>query len=165
MLHIIFLQNIFFLGYNPDMIHILCLNPTIDRMYYIDSFLPGFQYHGNQGESYPGGKGMNILRVLSEFVSPLSFYAFTAGGNGEIIKREAERLKALSVFIDVQGETRTTINIMDKKIAPGTYNLSGSKSIDSEEVMKGRTRGPKQEKTGACSFVFDNNELQICEKK
>ena len=78
------------------MIHILCLNPTIDRMYYIDSFLPGFQYHGNQGESYPGGKGMNILRVLSEFVSPLSFYAFTAGGNGEIIKREAERLKALS---------------------------------------------------------------------
>lgn len=56
-------------------------------------------------------------------------------------------------------------NIMDKKIAPGTYNLSGSKSIDSEEVMKGRTRGPKQEKTGACSFVFDNNELQICEKK
>ena len=42
---------------------------------------------------------MNILRVLSEFVSPLSFYAFTAGGNGEIIKKEAERLKALSVFI------------------------------------------------------------------
>ena len=102
------------------MIHILCLNPTIDRMYYIDSFLPGFQYHGNQGESYPGGKGMNILRVLSEFVSPLSFYTFTAGGNGEIIKKEAERLKALSVFIEVQGETRTTINIMDKKMGRET---------------------------------------------
>ena len=46
------------------MIHILCLNPTIDRMYYIDSFLPGFQYHGNKAEIYPGGKGLNILRVL-----------------------------------------------------------------------------------------------------
>ena len=63
---------------------------------------------------------MNILRVLSEFVSPLSFYAFTAGGNGEIIKREAERLKALSVFIEVQGETRTTINIMDRKMGRET---------------------------------------------
>lgn len=56
-------------------------------------------------------------------------------------------------------------NIMDKRIAPGTYNLCGSKTIDSEVVMKGRTSGPKQEKTGACSFVFNNNEIKICEKK
>ena len=97
------------------MIHILCLNPTIDRMYYIDSFLPGFQYHGNKAEVYPGGKGLNILRVLSSFIHPLSFYAFTAGDNGKIIEREAERLGAQSTFIRVEGETRTTINIMDKK--------------------------------------------------
>ena len=97
------------------MIHIICLNPTIDRMYYIDSFLPGFQYHGNKAEVYPGGKGLNILRVLSSFIHPLSFYAFTAGDNGKIIKREAERLGAQSTFIEVEGETRTTINIMDKK--------------------------------------------------
>ena len=97
------------------MIHILCLNPTIDRMYYIDSFLPGFQYHGNKAEIYPGGKGLNILRVLSSFIHPLSFYAFTAGDNGKIIEREAERLGAQSTFIRVEGETRTTINIMDKK--------------------------------------------------
>ena len=97
------------------MIHILCLNPTIDRMYYIDSFLPGFQYHGNKPEIYPGGKGLNILRVLSSFIQPLSFYAFTAGDNGKIIEREAERLGAHSTFIRVEGETRTTINIMDKK--------------------------------------------------
>ena len=97
------------------MIHILCLNPTIDRMYYIDSFLPGFQYHENKAEVYPGGKGLNILRVLSSFIHPLSFYAFTAGDNGKIIEREAERLGAQSTFIRVEGETRTTINIMDKK--------------------------------------------------
>ena len=84
-------------------------------MYYIDSFLPGFQYHGNKAEVYPGGKGLNILRVLSSFIRPLSFYAFTAGDNGKIIKREAERLGAQSTFIEVEGETRTTINIMDKK--------------------------------------------------
>ena len=122
------------------MIHILCLNPTIDRMYYIDSFLPGFQYHGNQGESYPGGKGMNILRVLSEFVSPLSFYAFTAGGNGEIIKREAERLKALSVFIEVQGETRTTINIMDKKMGRETEIKENDIVILSGSLPEGMDR-------------------------
>ena len=58
---------------------------------------------------------MNILRVLSSFIRPLSFYAFTAGDNGKIIKREAERLGAQSTFIEVEGETRTTINIMDKK--------------------------------------------------
>ena len=58
---------------------------------------------------------MNILRVLSSLIHPLSFYAFTAGGNGEIIKKEAERLGAESTFIEVEGDTRTTINIIDKK--------------------------------------------------
>ena len=97
------------------MIHILCLNPTVDRMYYIDDFLPGVQYHGNDTEAYPGGKGLNILRVLSGFITPLSFYAFTGGETGEIIKREAERLSDHSVFIETEGQTRTTINIMDRK--------------------------------------------------
>ena len=109
------MEPIPYLSHNLSMIHILCLNPTIDRMYYINSFLPGFQYHGNKAEVYPGGKGLNILRVLSSFIRPLSFYAFTAGDNGKIIKREAERLGAQSTFIEVEGETRTTINIMDKK--------------------------------------------------
>ena len=109
------METIEYLSHNLCMIHILCLNPTIDRMYYIDSFLPGFQYHGNKAEVYPGGKGLNILRVLSSFIHPLSFYAFTAGDNGKIIEREAERLGAQSTFIRVEGETRTTINIMDKK--------------------------------------------------
>ena len=109
------METIEYLSHNLCMIHILCLNPTIDRMYYIDSFLPGFQYHGNRPEIYPRGKGLNILRVLSSFIHPLSFYAFTAGDNGKIIEREAERLGAQSTFIRVEGETRTTINIMDKK--------------------------------------------------
>ena len=109
------MEPIPYLSHNLSMIHILCLNPTIDRMYYINSFLPGFQYHGNKAEVYPGGKGLNILRVLSSFIRPLSFYAFTAGDNGKIIKKEAERLRAQSSFIEVEGETRTTINIMDKK--------------------------------------------------
>ena len=102
-------------GHNLSMIHILCLNPTIDRMYFIDDFLPGNQFHGNTPSVFPGGKGMNILRVLSSLIHPLSFYAFTAGENGEIIKKEAERLGAISTFIEVEGDTRTTINIIDKK--------------------------------------------------
>lgn len=45
-------------------------------------------------------------------------------------------------------------NIIDERIEPGTYNLCGLNSIDSEVLMKGCVCGSKQEKTGHSSFYF-----------
>lgn len=56
-------------------------------------------------------------------------------------------------------------NIISKRIAPGTYNLCGNNSIDSEVLMKGRVSDSKQERTGCCSFVFNNSEIHICKQK
>ncbi len=95
------------------MIHVLCLNPTIDRMYYIDHFHKGAQFHGNHPDIIPGGKGVNVARILSELGDVCEFYAFVGGGNGNLIKQEIDNLHIVSHYFPHEGETRCTINIID----------------------------------------------------
>ena len=95
------------------MIHVLCLNPTIDRMYYIDHFRQGTQFHGNHPDIIPGGKGVNVARVLSELGDACEFYAFVGGGNGNLIRQEIDNLHIVPHYFSHEGETRCTINIID----------------------------------------------------
>ncbi|MBQ0070956.1 MAG: hypothetical protein KBS81_03740, partial [Spirochaetales bacterium] len=96
------------------MIRVLCLNPTIDRNYYIDSFSTGSAFHGTRVESYAGGKGLNIVKVLRSLGDETVLYAFVGGYNGLRIENEVERLGSGARFFRHEGETRMTINIMDK---------------------------------------------------
>lgn len=97
------------------MIRILCLNPTIDRMYYIEGFNAGNQYHGNCPDTYPGGKGINIARVLSNYQVKAIVYAFVGGATGKKIEEEISRIGQKGVYFWHEGETRSTINVMDRK--------------------------------------------------
>jgi len=97
------------------MIRLLCLNPTIDRMYYISSFVAGTQYHGNCPETYPSGKGINVARILRAFSVKATVYAFVGGSNGKRIEDEVIRLGHEGVFFRHEGETRETINIIDRE--------------------------------------------------
>ena len=80
------------------MIRILCLNPTIDRMYYIEGFNAGNQYHGNCPDTYPGGKGINIARVLSNYQVKAIVYAFVGGATGKKIEEEISRIGQKGVY-------------------------------------------------------------------
>lgn len=96
------------------MIRVLCLNPTIDRNYYIDSFTPGVAFHGTRVESYPGGKGLNIVKVLRSLGDETVLYAFVGGYNGLRIENEVKKLGSGVRLFHHEGETRMTINIMDR---------------------------------------------------
>lgn len=115
------------------MIRILCLNPTIDRMYYIDGFNAGKQYHGNSPCTYPSGKGLNIARVLSYFNVKAIVYAFVGGLTGKKIEDEVLRLGHEGVFFHHQGETRSTINIMDLKNRTETEITESGEIITKEQ--------------------------------
>lgn len=95
------------------MIRVLCLNPTIDRMYYIDGFRSGRQFHGNRPDVYPSGKGVNVARVLRSLGDSPVLYAFIGGGNGNLVKEEVGSAGIEAVFFHHSGETRSTVNIID----------------------------------------------------
>ena len=95
------------------MIRIICLNPVIDRMYYIDNFKAAEKFYEIEPQVYVGGKGVNIARVLSIMGTNCELYTVVGGNNGQMIKTEMQTYRVPMHAIEVTGETRTTINIMD----------------------------------------------------
>jgi len=94
------------------MIHVICLNPAIDKFYEIDGFLTGEDYPGQRPRSLNGGKGVNVARVLAQLGERPTLYAYLGDGAASL-EREMRSL-CDCVFFPVPGSCRTTINILDR---------------------------------------------------
>lgn len=95
------------------MIRSICLNPVIDRMYYIDRFEAAKQYKEIKPQIYVGGKGVNIARVASLLGERCVLYGFVGGSGGRRIKDEMAQYEVAFRAFETDGETRTTVNIID----------------------------------------------------
>ena len=105
------------------MIHVLCLNPAIDKLFEIDGFTAGEDYPGRKPRVAVGGKGVNVARVISQLGEAVRLYAFLGDEGGEAVRREMEA-RCACLFITVPGACRTTINILDR--------VSGRETVISE---------------------------------
>ena len=95
-------------------IHVLCLNPAIDKLYVIDGFTAGEDYPGQRPAVRIGGKGVNVARVLSQLGSRVHLYALLGEESEMSFRREMEP-RCACTFIPVPGACRTTVNIIDRK--------------------------------------------------
>lgn len=94
-------------------IHVLCLNPAIDKLFEIDGFSAGEDYPGQRPVSRVGGKGVNVARVLSQLGESVHLYAFLGEMGAQAFYREMEP-RCACTFIAVPGACRTTVNIIDR---------------------------------------------------
>lgn len=124
------------------MIRIICLNPVIDRMYYIDNFKAASKFYEIEPEIYVGGKGVNIARILSIMGTECELYTVLGGNNGMLVKKEMEIYGVPVHFIKIEGETRTTINIMDNhrcqetEITEAGCPVSGFQELEFLNMLK-----------------------------
>lgn len=95
------------------MIHVLCLNPAIDKLYEIDGFTAGEDYPGQRPRVLIGGKGVNAARVLSQLGERVRLYAFVGETSMAAFEREMKP-RCECVFIPVPGACRTTVNVIDR---------------------------------------------------
>ena len=119
------------------MIHVLCLNPAIDKLYEIDGFAAGEVYPGQTPRVSVGGKGVNVARVLSQLGEAPRLYAMLGETGGDAVRREMEP-RCECFFVTVPGACRTTVNIMDR--------ASGRETAISEA-------GPRAEKAQADALL------------
>lgn len=96
------------------MIHVLCPNPAIDKLYAIDGFSAGEDYPGQRPTVRFGGKGVNVARVLSQLGAGVHLYAFMGEESEMGFRREMEK-RCACTFVPVAGACRTTVNIIDRK--------------------------------------------------
>ena len=106
------------------MIHVLCPNPAIDKLYRIDGFAAGEDYPGQRPGVRIGGKGVNVARVLSQLGAPVRLYALVGEMSMAAFRREMEP-RCACVFVPVPGECRTTVNVIDRR--------NGRETVISEE--------------------------------
>ena len=105
------------------MIHVLCLNPAIDKLFEIDGFTAGEDYPGQTPRVAVGGKGVNVARVLSQLGEDVRLYAFLGEDGGEAVRREMTS-RCSCVFVPVPGACRTTSQLF----APGIQRCASAGS-------------------------------------
>jgi len=135
------------------MIHVLCPNPAIDKLYPIDGFMAGEDYPGQRPATRFGGKGVNVARVLSQLGAKTHLYAFM-GEESELGFRREMQAHCACTFVTVPGACRTTVNIIDRKSAKETVITEAGPQVDASAVEQMLTVLKKSVQPGdivACS--------------
>lgn len=93
------------------MIYTLTLNPAID--YYIDmnKFKEGELNKVNNAYTLPGGKGINVSKVLKNFEVESVALGFYGGFTGNYIKTHLKDYKIKDCFIELEEDTRINIKL------------------------------------------------------
>jgi 1-phosphofructokinase len=93
------------------MIYTLTLNPSIDYIMQMNQINLGATNYSNNEYMLPGGKGINVSRVLSQLDVPNKALGFIAGHTGNFIEDWLEKEEANYEFIPVKGQTRINVKL------------------------------------------------------
>ena len=112
------------------MIYTLTLNPSIDYVVNVNNLTLGKINRTLEDIKFPGGKGINVSRILSnQHVSNVAL-GFIGGVTGEFVEKSLKDLNIHTDFIKVSGDTR--INVKVKSNTETEINGAGPKITDSE---------------------------------
>ena len=100
------------------MITTITFNPSIDRMYKVNSMNIGEVQRVVSANATAGGKGINVTKVCKILKEEPLAMGFLGGYNGEFIKEELRKLDIKNKFTKIKQETRNCLNIItDDKVS------------------------------------------------
>lgn len=91
------------------------LNPALDKTVTLSGFEIGGLNRVRDMRVDPGGKGINVAKVLRKFDIKVTAAGLVAGFQGQQLLKQMERDAIEVCFINVQGETRTNLKIVDER--------------------------------------------------
>jgi 1-phosphofructokinase family hexose kinase len=97
------------------MIFTLTLNPAIDQTLVLQKFVRGDTMRVKSSRFDPGGKGINVSRVINELGGETVAMGFAAGGLGRYLEQSLDGMGIETDFVYTQGETRTNIAILEEQ--------------------------------------------------
>lgn len=97
------------------MIHTLTLNPSIDYLVTLDQVALGQVNRSQSEEKFPGGKGINVSRILSRLGDSTKALGFIGGFTGNFIIDVLQAEGIETDFISVQGDSRINLKLKADK--------------------------------------------------
>ncbi|MFC4023356.1 1-phosphofructokinase [Oceanobacillus longus] len=105
------------------MIYTITLNPSIDYVVPVKELTIGKLNYMENDLKLPGGKGINVSRILKEINVETTALGFIGGFTGDFISDWLEKDRVKTDFIPIEGDTR--INIKLKSDAETEINGQG----------------------------------------
>lgn len=96
------------------MITTVTLNPALDKLMEIESINIGETNRAEILSSSAAGKGIDVAKVLRDFKREVNATGFLGGIVAPIFKHCFEAEKINDYFIEIEGQTRTNIQLFDK---------------------------------------------------
>lgn len=113
------------------MIYTVTLNPSIDYVIKVKKLVKGHINRVNEEHVYPGGKGINVTRILKNLDNDSIALGFVSGFTGDYIINSLEELNLESNFIKVK-DGFTRINVKIKSEEETEINGQGPQISDEE---------------------------------
>jgi 1-phosphofructokinase family hexose kinase len=118
------------------MIITVTLNTAIDKTLSVPNFRLGRRHRTVEQTTMPGGKGVNVARVLKTLGSPVIATGFTGGPTGTRIVDQLTQLSVLSDFVRIREESRTNTAVIDPTTGEQTeINERGPKVSEQETEL------------------------------
>lgn len=115
------------------MIYTCTLNPSIDYVIGVDDFKEGQINRTKNENMFPGGKGINVSRVLKRLGADSTAIGFTAGFTGSFIEDFLAEEQITSHFIPADGYSR--INIKLKSSTETEINGQGPEIRETQKLQ------------------------------
>ena len=120
------------------MIATVTLNTAVDKLYLVDQMQPYMVQRVGTCISTPGGKGLNVARVVRKTGEEVLAAGFAGGYSGGFI-RKALLDQGIGVRLtESDGESRTCINIREKATGRHTEYLEPGPQISGEALARFR---------------------------
>jgi len=89
------------------------LNAAIDKTMAVPNFQPGRRHRTIDQTTTPGGKGVNIARVLKRLGQPVIATGLAGGATGTRIVEQLTEMSVLCDFVRIPEESRTNTALID----------------------------------------------------
>lgn len=118
------------------MILTVTLNVAIDKRYVVSNFKVNGVNRVKECTYSAGGKGLNVSRVAAIAGEKITATGFVGGHAGAYVIEELEKWGIKSDFVNVQGESRSCINIYDEDNKTQTEFLEPGVTVTEEDQKR-----------------------------
>jgi 1-phosphofructokinase family hexose kinase len=116
------------------MIITVTLNSAIDKTLSVPNFRLGRRHRTVEQTTMPGGKGVNVARVLKALGQPVIATGLTGGATGTRIVDQLTQLSVLSDFVRIREESRTNTAVIDPTTGEQTEINEKGPKVSPQEV-------------------------------
>ena len=121
-------------GAGGRMILTVTLNTAIDKTLAVPNFRLGRRHRTVEQTTMPGGKGVNVARVLKTLGAPVIATGLAGGATGTRLVEQLTQLSVLSDFVRIREESRTNTAVIDPTTGEQTEINERGPSVSEQEI-------------------------------